>query len=133
MTTIAFVVHGIPKGQPRPKAFARGGHAGVYDPGTAGEWKAMVAAAGEPLRPPEPLTTPLLVSLEFVMPRPQKVPRRLGRGRMTHTSKPDLDNLAKAVLDALTQAGWWRDDNQVCGLDASKWVAAEGERPGLFI
>ena len=131
--TIAFEVTGIPKGQPRPKAFSRGGHAAVYDPGTAGEWKALVAAAGEAQRPESPLSEPLFVALEFIMPRPKSVPRRLGSGRRPHTSRPDLDNLAKAVLDALTQAGWWCDDDQICGLDASKWIAAEGERPGVCI
>ena len=34
-TPISFTVLGDPKGQPRPKAFSRGGHAAVYDPGTA--------------------------------------------------------------------------------------------------
>ncbi len=28
-------IKGIPKGQPRVRAFVRGRHAGVYDPGTA--------------------------------------------------------------------------------------------------
>jgi len=31
-----------------------------------------------------------------------------------HTSKPDRDNLDKAILDALTNAGIWKDDAQVC-------------------
>jgi len=30
-----------------------------------------------------------------------------------HTSKPDTDNLSKAVLDCLTELGMWRDDCQV--------------------
>jgi Holliday junction resolvase RusA-like endonuclease len=31
-----------------------------------------------------------------------------------HTSKPDRDNLDKAILDAITNAGIWKDDAQVC-------------------
>jgi Holliday junction resolvase RusA-like endonuclease len=31
-----------------------------------------------------------------------------------HTTKPDKDNLEKAILDELKQAGFFRDDAQVC-------------------
>ena len=34
--------------------------------------------------------------------------------------KPDVDNIAKMILDAATAAGWWKDDAQVCKLTVSK-------------
>jgi hypothetical protein len=38
-----------------------------------------------------------------------------------HTTKPDRDNLEKAVLDALTQVGgFWQDDSQVCAGSVTK-------------
>ena len=37
-----FHVSGIPKAQPRVKAFVRGGHAGVYTPDSAESWKQAV-------------------------------------------------------------------------------------------
>ncbi|MCL2139963.1 MAG: RusA family crossover junction endodeoxyribonuclease [Treponema sp.] len=37
--------------------------------------------------------------------------------------KPDLDNLLKAVMDALTAAGAWKDDAQVRSIKASKHYA----------
>lgn len=30
------------------------------------------------------------------------------------TTRPDTDNLQKALKDILTQRGWWKDDAQVC-------------------
>lgn len=36
------------------------------------------------------------------------------------TSKPDIDNLLKAALDALTDAGMWSDDSQVVQVNAAK-------------
>ncbi|MFG1411443.1 RusA family crossover junction endodeoxyribonuclease [Xanthobacter sp. VTT E-85241] len=35
----------------------------------------------------------------------------------------DVDNLAKSVLDAMTQAGCWRDDRQVVRLSVAKGYA----------
>ena len=139
--TISVFVAGEPKPQPRPKAFARNGRAGVYDPGTAKEWKNAIrhrlakytlAAIDGPLR----------VTLEFLLPRPKS---HYGTGRNSkqlkesaprnHTQRPDVDNLAKAVLDALSLGcgmGLWRDDTQVVELVARKaW--ADMTPPGMFL
>lgn len=42
------------------------------------------------------------------------------------TSKPDLDNLAKAVMDSLNGV-CWIDDAQVCRIVLSKWIVAGGD------
>jgi Holliday junction resolvase RusA-like endonuclease len=43
-----------------------------------------------------------------------------------HTVKPDIDNLVKLVLDAMTKAGFWKDDSQVVILKAEKrWAGNE--------
>lgn len=129
MKPLNFFVSGLPKGQPRVKACRRGKHAGVYDPGTADEWKLYVRAgfAAVARRKPEdpPLFSgPVAVTLNFYMPRPKANFRANGELKPTapnyHTGKPDCDNLAKAVLDALTNAGAWADDGIVCGLRVSK-------------
>jgi len=126
-------VDGLPKGQPRPKARAFKGHAQVYDPGSAYEWKVAVreAVKGLPM-----LDGPLDVSLSFNMPRP-KAHYRTGkfRGQVKdnapdwHTSKPDVDNLAKAVLDACTGL-LWEDDTQIARLMAAKIYSLN---PGVAI
>ena len=136
---IRFFAPGLPKGQPRPRAFARrmGSKvvARVFDAGTAEGWKSAVVAAGEPYRPAHPVEVPVRVSLRFAMPRPKSMHTR-AKAAMTevpHTGKPDADNLAKAVLDAMTLAGWWRDDSQVYVLTVQKYVGNVGERTGCHV
>ena len=128
---------GTPKPQPRPRAFARGGKARVYDPGTAEGWKGAVAMemrehAGKAI------SEPIRVTMCFYMPRP-KSHFRTGKyahllkdtAPKHHISKPDADNLAKGVMDALTSIQVWRDDSQVIYLGITKfWAESE---PGMSL
>lgn len=122
--TISFFAPGIPKGQPRPKAFSRGGFASVYDPGTAENWKSCIAMAIKSQLPTTPYDAPCSVSIQFRMPRPKghfKASGELrGSAPALFLGKPDCDNLAKAVLDALTNIGLWRDDSLVWNLLVTK-------------
>lgn len=130
--------NGRPKGQPRPRAFSRGGRAAVYDPGTAEGWKGDVAVACKELEGAA-IFAPLSVTLTFYMPRPKGHYRK--NGTLTpsapvfmHASKPDADNLAKAVLDALTNIRAWLDDDQVCELTVRKyWEQPNTHPPGCMI
>ena len=116
MTTIEFNAYGIPKAQPRAKACIRGKRAGVYDPGTADDWKSIVRAAAKEVWNGVPFDGPVRVWLQFYMPRPKS---HFGKNGLKQsaptfvTTKPDLDNLEKSILDALTNLGMWRDDSQV--------------------
>jgi Holliday junction resolvase RusA-like endonuclease len=125
MITISFFVAGEPKGQPRPKAFARGGHAAVYDPGTAEGWKLLVRAEADKAKPAAPFTGALSLRCEFYLKRPKGHYNSKGVLKPTapnfHIGKPDADNFAKAVMDALTNIGTiWGDDSQVSRLYVSK-------------
>lgn len=103
----------------------------VYDAGTAEEWKARVIESGSAHRPTNPLDGPLAVTLTFRLRRPQAhYSKRGGLKAWAEAAQPigrklDLDNLAKAVLDALTLDQWWRDDGQIVRLELSK-VYADG-------
>lgn len=72
---------------------------------------------------------PASVSLTFVMPRPSSTPK-------SHTppavKRPDLDKLARAVLDGLTDV-CWLDDSQVDDLRCRKVLAEVAQQPGLHI
>lgn len=132
--SIYFEVRGIPKAQPRVRAFKRGKHAGVYDPGTADSWKSMLVLQARAHRPEAPLEGPVAVSIDFLMPRPKSLMRKSDPdGEIWHTAKPDRDNLEKAALDALGQDGWWRDDAQVCEGSVRKLYHAKSGVPGARV
>lgn len=136
MARYDFRVDGIPKGQPRARAFSRGGKAGVFDPGTADAWKHAVAMAGRALRPSSPIASGVgvTVQVDCFLPRPKRLMRAKDTSDVIpHVGKPDADNLAKAVLDALTADGWWADDAQVFALIVRKWYHRKDGRPGATI
>ena len=125
MTTIQFFVPGEPKAQPRPRAFAFQGKARVYDAGTAEGWKSCIAVAARKHLPAEPLTGPINLTIDYYLRRPKC---HFGKGGVkpahagaNHCQKPDLDNLDKAVMDALTQLRMWVDDSQVCHKKSAKY------------
>ena len=123
-----FFVAGIPKAQPRVKAFVRGGHAGVYTPDSAEAWKQAVRSNATVVAPESILTGPIRVELDFFLPRPKA---HLGKGGLPKPKspvwcqkKPDLDNLIKAVTDAITDTQRvWLDDSQICEITATKTYA----------
>ena len=46
------------------------------------------------------------------------------------TSKPDIDNMQKLLLDCMTKLKFWNDDSQIASLIAEKF---HGEVPGIYI
>jgi len=132
------IIFGTPKAQPRPRAFARNGKARMYDPGTAEAWKSDIAGQTKKLHNMQ-LEGPLKVYLFFSFERPKSHFKTDGKSlkpnspKRYFTKKPDADNLAKAVLDALTAMGVWKDDSQVVILDTTKtWCDING-RPGCVL
>ena len=45
-------------------------------------------------------------------------------------TKPDTDNLQKALLDSMTKLGFWKDDAQVCSQIVEKFWS---DVPGIFV
>lgn len=72
----------------------------------------------------------VIVELRFVLRRPASTPKRKTPPAV---KRPDIDKLARAVLDAVGSAGVWRDDSQVTQLTAMKRLAAIDETPGLHL
>lgn len=87
-----------------------------------------------------PLTGPLNLSVDFVMPRP-KSHYRTGRhagelkpGAPVFCDKrPDTDKLLRAICDACTAGGVWLEDSQVATIHARKVYATDYHSPGARV
>ncbi len=117
MSTRAFTIHvpGKPVAQPRQRMSARGGIARSYLPNKhpIHAFKAAVrlAAKGCPVFEKDvPLR--VIIVLHFAMPTTWSKRKREQKRGKGNTQKPDFDNLAKAVCDAL--ADHYHDDAQIC-------------------
>lgn len=126
---ITFRVASVPVPKGSMKAFVRGGRPILTsdNKGLKG-WEAVVRAQAQAhVRQLEP--GPMAISLAFALPRTKSLPKRFER---PHLTKPDLDKLARAVLDALTGVAF-QDDAQVTALTCGKRYALEGEQPGVLV
>ena len=106
----------------------------AYDPPKSRDWKTgarerMMAALLEPARLPFPAGTGLTVSVHAVFSRPVgSYSKRTPKGRERKVTRPDTENVVKAVLDAGTGT-LWHDDSQVWRLIAWKQIGAQDEAP----
>ena len=127
MTT--FHVPGTPAPQGSKNAYVRGGRAVLVESSKkVPAWRAAVAEAATQ-NCGELIDGPVDLTIEFVLPRPKSW--RKGRDEPM-TARPDVDKLARAVLDALTGIAF-KDDSQVVRLSATKRRAREEENAGAYI
>lgn len=127
---INYTVVGIPKPQARPKVFHRTLKSGkpfvsTYSPKT--DWFGLVYT--ESLKIKNSIKNRLVGALElnltFCMPIPKSISKKKREQLHYVTKKPDVDNLAKAVMDAINQVGIWEDDSQVSRLVVGKIYSDE--------
>lgn len=120
---VQFTVPGMPRGKGRPR-FA--GHA--YTDSRTREYEALVQACYRREAGAYDFPGPVEVSIAAVIPIAKGDSRRTRNdkltGRMQPTRKPDVDNIAKAVMDALNGLAW-QDDKQVVRLSVCKRYGEE--------
>ena len=124
MMTTVFTVIGEPQGKARPRIL-RSGRA--YTPKKTADYEKAIRAAfngaGGDLT-----ENPVRVSISAYYRIPQSASKRMQAQMMENeimpTKKPDVDNLAKAVCDALNGIAY-KDDAQVCELFVRKLYAYE--------
>lgn len=116
MASISFDVFGKVRGKGRPR-FTRGGR--PYTPKTTRDYEVDIREAFENAsgRPQEPFSGPIAVCIMTYRQLPKSTPKSVIREPDTH--KPDADNVAKVVLDALNGLAWL-DDSQVTRLTVVK-------------
>lgn len=120
---IYFVVPGQPYGKGRPRASSRGGFVRMYTPAPTLAYEAEIARLAEIARGDWPvLATPIslrVIAHHAIPVSWSKRKQLLALDGEVIPGKPDLDNVAKAVLDALNGV-IYADDKQVIKLVAEK-------------
>lgn len=120
---IHFDVFENPVAKGRPRVTKRGI---AYTPKRTAQAEARFRNAIEKWIPLEPLSGPLWVFIDFHLPVPKSWPKwkkEAARMGMVVPVKPDIDNLAKLPLDALTRSRFWHDDSQITELRCQKQYA----------
>lgn len=117
---ISFTVPGNPVAQPRVKARKSGNFIQIYTPDKKVKpyKEAIRLVATQAMAGRKPMEGPLAVAIFFYIDRPKSHTKKQ-RECEWHAQKPDLDNLAKAVLDALKEVTW-SDDSQIAELRLRK-------------
>lgn len=95
----------------------------------ATEWMAATSGRGLP-RPLFAAHEPVAVAITTCRPLPTSRPK--GTASEPDTYRPDLDNVAKLVLDALDGLAW-ADDAQVTYLEVTKMDRRRGQAESLFV
>ena len=122
----------VPKG--RPKFSKVGGFVKTYSPKKTVDYEQIVRqTAAQAMGPTELLETPVAVYLYIRLPIPKSYPRKrleaCLKGLERPTKKPDIDNLAKSVLDGINGV-IWRDDSQIVSLHVTKVYSTQ---PGVDV
>lgn len=118
--TIIFPTRPVAMGRPR---FSKSGH--CYIPAKTREELKRIEHTLM-LHNIDKIVTQVALKLVFVHPRPQRLNgKKYPDERLLKTSRPDIDNLCKMVLDGCKSV--WNDDAQVCALFALDYYASKTE------
>lgn len=125
----SLTVHGQPVGKPRPKATVVGGHARVYTPSAGQRYEYMVRETYLANHQAKPSCSPLRIEIKAFFGlnkadydskgNPNKKGKAKLSGACACAKKPDFDNIAKIVVDALNGIAWV-DDCQIVSASVSK-------------
>lgn len=118
---IAFEIPGRPFGKQRPRATRQGR---IYTPGETVAYERQVGTiAAQHITAPFNGPVRLRILADFQPAASWSKRKRTDALGRPHTQKPDADNVAKAIKDALNRIAWV-DDAQVAELIVSKaWAA----------
>ena len=122
---------GKPVAQPRPRHTGRQRRPYTRHPGLEA-WQNALRLQLPRAKPAEPPTA-CHVELVFLIPRPLYMDSNYDAGVVWCPVRPDADNLAKPVLDAMTDLEFWPDDSVVVALTVTKVYHELGGKPGCIV
>lgn len=128
MNQIAFEIVGQPVAQGRPRAGkSYSGKTVLYDPDKSRDFKQYVKFVASQHKPQELITGPIHLAVDVYRSTPKKYhtsPKQalIEEGKLLPTSKPDIENYVKGVMDGMTGI-IWQDDSQVVSLVARKFYS----------
>lgn len=124
---LKFIVPGEPKGKARPRVTRKGI---TYTPKETLNYETWVKECflldiGSSHKPLEgDLRVSLVVYYPLLKSMSKLKQRKALEGDIRPSKKPDCDNIAKIILDALNTIAY-NDDKQVVSLQVEKWYAEE--------
>lgn len=125
----------VPKGRPRAFRMQRG-RIGHYTPRKTRDWETETRRiARQAMQSRLPLEGPVRLEVMAVFPAPGSWPRwkraLVEDQHIFPTGRSDVDNVVKALSDALNGVVWL-DDGQVVDLVARKRYGSETVPPGVY-
>ncbi len=127
---IQFTVYGTPVGKGRPKFSTVNGHAVAYTPKKTANYETLVLLAyqqkygGQSFDKDVKLKADITAFFSIPKSTSKKKREEIFRGNIKPTKKPDCDNIAKVVLDALNKVAYY-DDSQIVRLTVQKLYSDE--------
>lgn len=130
MKQVVFFIKGEPVGKGRPR-FTKQGHA--YTPDKTRDYESLVGLSYRKKARGYKFTSPVRVKIcaYFGVPKSKskKVAADMLNRHILPTKKPDIDNIAKIILDGLNHIAW-DDDKQIVELIVGK---AYGKEPMVVV
>jgi Holliday junction resolvase RusA-like endonuclease len=134
MNVIQVVIPGPPQGKGRPRVGKVGAHARLFTPPKTLAYESLVAHEASLALDGAPLLQgPVIVSMHLWCQIPKSFTKRerlaIHEGHKRPTTKPDIDNVVKAIFDGFNGT-LWGDDVQVVELQVVKHY---GETPRVVV
>lgn len=134
---IRFTVLGNPFGKQRPKFARHGKFVQTYTPKETLQHEKIIAQVYEDVAKGKKFEkkAPLDIQITAYYPIPQSTSKKRRKAMLEHrirpVVKPDLDNIAKLIYDALNGVAW-HDDNAIVDTQIRKFYS-ENPRVDIFI
>lgn len=136
VTTLRVVIPGVPVAQGRGRAVRFGNSVRVIDPASSRSWKGAAQVHMLKARQEAGVYSALDAPLSLVVlawwPRPKSLPKKHGPDHYYRPSRPDCDNVLKAVMDA-GNGTLWADDCQIVRAVVEKYVCGVMDQPCVAV